>query len=188
MKKEHSKMFNIKVVLRIFGSVVYAFLFSFCTLSNILTFSINMPVGDWILPIFVLPANLVCMTFGIGYWIGDDPVRRWSYCVSTIALTALLMYMALELEFTNGRSTLLGLIAAILLPMLPVLYNIRLICKRPPVIQEANTASPTIAKHNARIWLQATIRVLCMLSICCVLFVSWQRRFHFSGIHLRFRT
>ena len=172
MEKEQSKIFKFKVVSRMIGSVVFAFLFSFCTISNILVFSTNMPVGRWFLPIFVLPANLVCMTFGIGYWIGDDPIRRWSYCVSNIALTALLLYITLELEFLNGRSTLLGLIAAILLPMLPILYNIRTIRKRKSVIQEANAANKTILKYKLRIRLQATIQVLCMLSICCVLFES----------------
>lgn len=175
MEKEHNKMFKFKVVFRVIGSAIFAFLFSFCTLSNILVFSTNMPVGHWFLPIFVLPANLVCMTFGIEYWIGDDPIRRWSYCVSNIALTALLLFITLEIEFSTGRSTLLGLIAAILLPILPILYSIRTVRKRKPVIQEANAANPTVLKYKLRIWLKATIRVLCMLSICCVLFESWHR-------------
>ena len=175
MEKVHDKMFKFKVVFRIIGNVIFAFLFSFCTLSNILVFSTNMPVGRWFLPIFVLPANLVCMTFGIDYWIGEDPIRRWSYCVSNVALTALLLFITLEIEFSTGRSTLLGLIAAILLPILPILYNIRAVCKRKPVIQDSNAVNNTILKRNLRIWLKATIRVLCMLSMCCVLFESWHR-------------
>ena len=173
MENAHNKMFKFKFVFRMVGSAVFAILFSFCAISNILVFSTNMPVGHWFLPIFVLPANLVCMTFGIDYWIGNDPIRRWSYLVSTIALTALLLYITLELEFSTGRSTLLGLIAAILLPILPILYSIRTVRKKKPAIQEASAANPAILKHNLRIWFQSTIRILCLLSICCVLFESW---------------
>ncbi len=129
MEKERNKMLRFKVILRGIGSVIFAFLFSFCTISNILVFSTGMPVGRWFLPIFVLPATLVCMTFGMDYWIADDPIRRWSYCVSNIALTALLLYIVLQLDSLNGRSTLLGLIAAILLPILPILYNILAVLK-----------------------------------------------------------
>ena len=175
MDKEHNKMFMFKVVFRMIGSVVFAFLFSFCTISNILAFSTNLSVGQWSLPIFVLPANLICMTFGIDYWIDDDPIRRWSYFFSNIALTALLLYITMELEFSTGRSTLLGLIAAILLPMLPILYGIRKVRKRKPSIQEANAPSLTVVKHSIPLWLRSTFRILCMLSICCVLFESLHR-------------
>ena len=179
MEKECNAVFKFKVVTRVIGSVLFAFLFSFCTLSNILAFSTNMRGVVWFLPIFVLPSNLICMTFGIDYWIGNDPIRRWSYCVSSIALTALLLLITLELEFSTGRSTLLGLVAAILLTILPILYNIQAVRKRKPVIQEADFAHPTILKHNLPVWLQAMTRVLCLLSICCVLFESWHSTIQF---------
>lgn len=179
MEKERNALLKFKVVIRVIGSVIFAFLFSFCTLSNILTFSTNMRGVVWLLPIFVLPANLICMTFGIDYWISNDPIRRWSYCVSSIALTAVLLFITLELEFSTGRSTLLGLVAAILLPILPILYNIQAVHKRKSVIQAANSASSTIIKHNHRAWLQIMIRVLCLLSICCVLFENWHSTIQF---------
>ena len=179
MEKEFNALVKFIVVIRVIGSVIFAFLFSFCTLSNILSFSTNMRGVVWLLPIFVLPANLICMTFGIDYWIGNDPIRRWSYCASSIALTAVLLFITLELEFSNGRSTLLGLVAAILLPILPILYNIQALRKRKSVIQEADLASSTIIKHNHRTWIHAMIRVLCLLSICCVLLESWHSMIQF---------
>lgn len=175
MEKERNKMLRFKVILRGIGSVIFAILFSFCTISNILVFSTGMPVGRWFLPIFVLPATLVCMTFGIDYWIGDDPIRRWSYCVSNIALTALLLYIVLQLESLNGRSTLLGLIAAILLPILPILYNILAVLKRKTVIHEENATIPAIIKPKHRIRHREMIHIISMLSMCCVLFESWHQ-------------
>ena len=122
------------------------------------------------MPCFILPAYLICITFGADYWVGDNVVRRWSYCISTIISVVLLLpYLSWMMSY-YGTSTALGFLATFLLPIIPILYGIRLVRMGKKKNQKADKAVETPQSMHTRMNLRKVIRVLCLLSICCVLF------------------
>lgn len=175
MQKGQEKSIKVMSVFHGIGSAILALLSSFCLLSNILVFVLSIPDGSWAFPILVLPANFICMTFGMDYWIGDDPFRRWAYCISNIIVSVLLLVIALDYGLSHNYTTPLGFFAAILLPILVILYSFRTALKKKTCVQSMAEISPSLPRSSVRLWLRAAIRILCLLSICCVLFESWHR-------------
>lgn len=175
MEKAQSKQPTLQDIFRLIASTVGALLFSFCLLSNILVFALSIPDGSWAFPILVLPANFICMTFGMDYWIGKDPFRRWAYCISIIIVTVLLLVFALDYSLSHNYTTPIGFIAAILLPILVILYSFRNALKKKTCVQSIAEISPSLPCSSVRLWLRAAIRMLCLLCICCVLLEGWHR-------------
>ena len=175
MEKAQSKKPTLQDIFRWITSTIGMLLLSFCLLSNILVFVLSIPDGSWAFPIIVLPANFICMTFGMDYWIGKDPFRRWAYCISNIIVTVLLLVIALDYGLSHNYTTPLGFFAAILLPILVILYSFRTALKKKTCVQSMAEINPSLPRSSVRLWLRAVIRILCLLSICCVLFESWHR-------------
>ncbi len=170
----------LKKILRWICSTVGALLFSFCLLYNIVVFVLGIPDGTKAFPILLLPANLIYMTLGVDYWIGDDAVRRWVYFLSNVVLSALMLLVHLDYSLSHHYSTLLGLLAAILLPLLMIIYSFRTVLKKKTCIQAMAETSPSLSHSPLRLWLRAAIRMLILFSICCVLLESWHRTIQFT--------
>ena len=153
-------------LIQVFGT----FLFVFFMMAEVIVFTTDIRGTVWLMPYFILPASLICITFGADYWVGDDVVRRWSYCISTIVSVALLLpYLSWMMSY-YGTSTALGFIATFLLPIIPILYGIRMVRKGKKKSQIADAVAKTPQSMRKHAMFRKVMRVVCLLSICCVLF------------------
>ncbi len=175
MENERSKGTSLRNLLSLLGRTLSTFMYVFFMLASIIIFTTEMRVSYWFLPQFVIPSCMVCITFGADYWVKDDPVRRWSYCISTVVATVLLVPLSLWRMSYDGVSTGLGLIATIVLPIFPILYGITLVRVRKVQSQEIE-GNPGATQTKVKLAnLRNVIRVLSMISICCVLLENGYR-------------
>lgn len=173
MEKERSKKPTFKDMFHWIIRAVGTFLFVFFLMASIIVFTTDMRGTFWLMPYFILPASLICITFGADYWIGNDLVQCWSYCISTIFAVVLLLPYSLWMMSYYGTSSKIGFIATFLLPIIPILQGIRLVRMRKKQERKADKTVKTPQSMRARVILRKVIRVLCLLSICCVLFENW---------------
>ena len=175
MEEARNRKPTLKGVLNWIIQILGIFLFVFFMMAAIIVFTTDTRGTNWLMPYFFLPASLTCITFGADYWVGDNVVRRWSYCISTIISVALLLpYFSWRMSY-YVTSTALGFFATFLLPIIPIIYGIWLVRKRERNNQKADKAIETPQSMHMRMNLRKVIRVLCLLSICCVLFENWHR-------------
>ena len=175
MEKAQGKKPTLQNIFRWIIQSLGTFLYVFFMMAAIIVFTTNIKGTVWLMPCFILPAYLICITFGADYWVGDNVVRRWSYCISTIISVALLLpYFSWMMSY-YVTSTALGFFATFLLPIIPIIYGIWLVRKRERNNQKADKAIETPQSMHMRMNLRKVIRVLCLLSICCVLFENWHR-------------
>jgi len=172
MEKEASEKYSLKNTFHWINSAIGTFLFVFFMMATIVIFTSDMRCAYWFMPIFIVPACLVCLTFAADYWVDHDPIRLRSYWISSIIATVLLVPASMEMMSYYGRSTQIGFIATIVLPIFPIIYGIWNERKS----KVAGRAVETVPKTKRfRASKQKMIRVLCLLSICCVVFESWHR-------------
>ena len=92
MEKEQSKKATLRIVLRWIIQVFSTFLYVFFIMGSIFVFTAGINTSRFLLPCFILPAYLISITFGSEYLIDEDPVRRWSYCISIIITSICLFF------------------------------------------------------------------------------------------------
>jgi len=184
MEKEIYKKTAFKDIFHWIVRAVGTFLFVFFIMAAIIVFTTDMRGTFWLLPYFILPASLICITFGADYWVGEDLVRCRSYCISTIIAVVLLMPYSSWMMSYYGTSTKLGFIATFLLPIIPILYGIRMVRRRKKQDRKADESIETPQSMRARMILRKVIRVLCLLSICCVLVENWHNAILSAYYHL----
>ena len=121
--------------------------------------------GMWLIPYFSIPAYFFCLTIAAKYWIEDSLIRRRSFFISLIIATVILFFSGLYFPssyvlYIGFRSILAAMASARV--MLYCILNTRK--------KEKNTRQ--MAKSS--IW-KRMARIVCLLSICCVLFENWQK-------------
>ncbi len=167
---------NLKDLFHWINSALGTFLFVFFAMATIIMYVTDLKNAYWIMPLFVVVSGIGYITFGMDYWVGGDPVRRWSYCISHLIAIILLVPISLGYMTYFGTSMmLLRLIAAVLLPILSFLYSILKVRKKkamkPAIDSDEQMDSP---KGNCTM-LRNMIRVVCLLCICCVMLESWYK-------------
>ena len=175
MNKTLSKRPSPKEIYQWMIQILGTFLFVFFLMATIILFTTGMRGSFWFLPYFVLPSCLICITLGADYWIAGNPLRRWSYFVSAILCAVLLVPSSLAAMLDYGTSTTLRLYTTILLPIFPILYGLSMVrsrnTKNPPT--PSDEMHPRSEKSNSA--LKNVKRIVCLLSICCVLLENGYR-------------
>jgi hypothetical protein len=161
-----------KRILHWITSAIGTFLYVFFMMATMILFTSDMQYAYWFLPIFVVPSCLVCLTFASDYWVDRDPVRLRSYWISGIIGTIVLVPASVDYMLCYGRSTPTGFIATFVLPLAPIIYGIWKDCVSRAVKQAGNT-KPQNKRFQVNV--KNLIRVLCLISICCVALESWQK-------------
>lgn len=157
-------------IIQIFGT----FLFVFFMMADIVIFTTGMKSAYWAMPLLVIPSCIVCITFGADYWIGNDKVRLWSYCISNIIAALLLVPTALSLMTYSVTMMPLRIIATILLPIIPILYGIGKVKKQS--IAQVFLPNKKMAEGNRnKTKRMKVISVICLISINGVLFENWYK-------------
>jgi len=175
MEQVQGKKLTCKNVFHWINSALGTFLFVFFMMGSIFVFTTGINTSRWLLPYFILPAYLVCATFGMDYWVGDDRIRRWSYCVSTI-ISALVLLPETAFSIPSyAQMPWVRMIVTILLSILLSLYGIQKVRTKKAANQRIVASEEKLqvqrnGKTNSKV-----IRFICLLSICCVVLESWHR-------------
>ena len=128
----------------------------------------------WQIPDFSLLAYIVCVTIGVKYWIGEDSLQLRTYCVSTI-LSAVLLLLGTVFTIPSYVSMIpLRETVCVLLLIGIVLYAILKVRAQKSKFQRDPANESTLQTHSAQIKQRQVVRVLCLLSICCILFENCQ--------------
>lgn len=149
------------------------FLFVFLMMHTIVINASGIYNDAWLVPYFSIPAYLVCVTIAIDYWIAGNPIRHRSYLLSVIVSVVILLFggayfMPGYVSYGGFRSLLAALLTAVI-----VFYSIRHVGKKKAksLQDEAQKeAEETKVVERAA----GVIRIICLLSICCVLFENVQ--------------
>jgi len=165
LEKTTGKIQNIKNAIRWITNAIGTFLYVFLMMHMFVLHFSGVFDGMWLIPYFSIPAYFFCLTIAAKYWIEDNLVRRRSFFISLIIAAVILFFSGLYFPsayvlYTGFRSILAALASAGV-----ILYCILNIRKK-----EKNTRQ--MAKSS--IWKQVA-RIVCLLSICCVLFENWQK-------------
>ena len=165
---------TLKGVLHWIIQILGTFLFVFFLMADIVIFTTGMKSAYWAMPPFVIPSCIVCITFGADYWIGNDKIRLWSYCISNIIAALLLVPTALSLMSYSVTMMPLRMIATILLPIIPILYGIGKVKKQS--IAQVFLPNKKMAEGNRnKAKRMKLICVICLISISGVLFENWYK-------------
>ena len=162
-------------ILRALSRAVGTFLFVFFMMAQLVVFTSNLIVWNWVMPFFVVPSSLVCLTFGADYWIGKDHIRLQSYWISCIVAAIFLVPISLLITWETGTTTALGFFATLLLPLFTILYTIWKVKKSKANRPLKPENLRTIQSKQTRHIVQKSIRVLCLISVCCALLESSHR-------------
>ena len=165
MEKTTGKIQNIKNAIRWITNAIGTFLYVFLMMHMFVLHFSGVFDGMWLIPYFSIPAYFFCLTIAAKYWIEDNLVRRRSFLISMIIATIILFFSGLYFPseyvlYTGFRSILAALASA----------GVILYCILDTRKKEKNARQ--MAKSS--IW-KRVARIVCLLSICCVLFENWQK-------------
>ena len=175
MEKEISKKPSLKEVFQWIIRAGGTFLFVFFLMGSIFIFTTGIKTSRWLLPYFILPAYLVCITFGSDYLMGDDPVRRWSYCISSIITSVLLLPGTVFSIPSYASMPLLRMIITVLLSVFLIVYGILKVHNLKRLNQQNVENGKTVHQQKRRITRRKVVRFVCLISFCCVLLESSHR-------------
>ena len=154
--------------------ILGTFLFVFFLMADIVIFTTGMKSAYWVMPLFVIPSCIVCITLGADYWIGNDKIRLWSYCISNIIAALLLVPTAVSLMTYSVSVMPLRMIATILLPIIPILYGIGKV-KNQSIAQVFLPNKKMAEGNRNKTKRMKVISVICLISISGVLFENWYK-------------
>ena len=165
MEKTAGKIQNIKNAIRWISNAIGTFLYVFLMMHMFVLHFSGVFDGMWLIPYFSIPAYFFCLTIAAKYWIEDNLVRRRSFLISMIIATIILFFSGLYFPseyvlYTGFRSILAAMASA----------GVILYCILNTRKKEKNARQ--MAKSS--IW-KRVARIVCLLSICCVLFENWQK-------------
>jgi len=165
MEQTEAKPQRIKNSIRWFVSAIGTFLYVFLMMHMFVLHFSGAYDGMWLIPYFSIPAYFFCLTIAAKYWIVENHVRRRSFLISPIISTVILFFSGLYFPseyalYTGFRSILAAMASAGV-----ILYCILNTRKKEKNIRQ-------MAKSS--VW-KRVARIVCILSICCVLFENWQR-------------
>ena len=174
VRKRINMKLNIKDVLHWVIQILGTFLFVFFLMAATVVAISGVNMKQSLLPYFNLPAYFVCVTIGAKYWVGNDGVRRWSYCVSTILFGILTILMGGYRMPSYVNMPEFKVVFASFLTLCIILYSILYVRKRNAVDQPNITNERTIQERREKKSCKQASRIICLLSICCVLLGSFQ--------------
>jgi hypothetical protein len=154
--------------------VLGTFFFVFFIMHSIVINTMGICALRWQIPYLSLPAYIVCVTIGVKYWIGEDSFQLRAFFFSTI-VSAVLLLMGTVFTIPSYVSMIpLREVVNILLLIGIVLYAILRVRAQKSTTQRDPVNESTLHTHIAQIKQRQVIRVLCLLSICCILFENCQ--------------
>lgn len=164
---------TLKQVFRGIGSALGTFLFVFLMMHSIVIHTSGIYNGVWMVPYFSYPAYLVCLTIAADYWIGENRVRHRSYFASILISPVILLcggayFMPGYVDFPEFRSILAALFTVAI-----VLYGIWHYRKKVNNSQQRVAENEPLQTTRSDKW-RRTVRIICLLSICCILFENFQ--------------
>ena len=175
MEKAQSQKPTLQIIFRWMIQSLGTFLFVFFMMAATVVATSGVNTKQSLLPYFNLPAYFVCVTIAAKYWVGNDEVRRWSYCVSTILFGILTILMGGYRMPSYMNMPEFKVIFASFLICCIILYSILYVRKRNAVDQPNTTNERTIQERRERMNCKQASRIICLLSICCVLLGNFQR-------------
>jgi hypothetical protein len=175
MEKEIYKKPARKDIFHWIVRAVGTFLFVFFMMGAIFVFTAGINTSRWLLPYFILPAYLVCITFGSDYMMGEDPVRRWSYCISSIITSILLVPETAFSIPSYAAMPLLRMILTVLLSVFLIGYGILKVQRLKRLNQQTDVNEKLVQPQKNQIARRKVVRFVCLVSFCCVLLESSHR-------------
>ena len=165
MEQTAGKIQNIKNAIRWVTNAIGTFLYVFLMMHMFVLHFSGVYDGMWLIPYFSIPAYFFCLTIAAKYWIEENLVRRRSFLISLIITVVVLFFSGLYFPseyvlYTGFRSILAALASA----------GVILYCILDTRKKEKNARQMAISS----IW-KRVARIVCLLSICCVLFENWQK-------------
>ena len=173
MDQKEGKERSLKKAIRWISSALGTFLYVFLMMHTIVIHTSGLYNGGWLVPYFSYPAYMVCLTIAASYWIGENRVRLRSYYVSTLISPVILLcggayFMPGYVVFSGFRSILAALFTVAI-----VLYGIWHYRKKIRNSQQRAAERKPLQVTRSDKW-RRTARIICLLSICCVLFENFQ--------------
>lgn len=174
MEHVEGKKLSLKNSFRWIGSAIGTFLFVFLMMHMFVLHFSGVYDGMWLIPYFSTPAYFFCLTIAANYWIGENLVRSWSFFISLIISTAILFFSGVYFPsgyvlYTGFRSLLAALFSVGI-----ILYSIFDIRKNVKNSRQIAAGNETLQVIRSEKW-GRTARIVCLLSICCVLFENCQK-------------
>jgi len=174
MGNELGNSYSYKRSLQWITSAIGTFLFVFLMMHMFVLHFSGVYDGMWLVPYFSIPAYFFCLTTAAKYWIEDNLVRRRSFFISLIITVVVLFFSGLyfpsEYVIYTGFRSILAAIASVGV----ILYSILNIRKKEKTSQQIKAGQEILQTAGSSKWKQVT-RIVCLLSICCVLFENWQK-------------
>jgi hypothetical protein len=174
MEQTEAKPQRIKNSIRWFVSAIGTFLYVFLMMHMFVLHFSGAYDGMWLIPYFSIPAYFFCLTIAAKYWIVENHVRRRSFLISLIISTVILFFSGLyfpsEYALYTGFRSVLAAMASVGI----ILYRILNIRKNEKNNRQIASEKESLQKAR-RDNIRRVARIVCILSICCVLFENWQR-------------
>lgn len=174
MEQLQSEKPNSNKFFRAIVNALGTFLFVFLMMHMFVLHFSGVYDGMWLVPYFSIPAYFFCLTIATKYWIEDNLVRRRSFLISLIVAAVVLFFSGLYFPSEYVHYTGFRSILAAMASVGVILYSILNIRKKEKTSQQIKAGQETLRTAGTNKWKQVA-RIVCLLSICCVLFENWQK-------------
>ncbi|HML68603.1 MAG TPA: hypothetical protein PKA81_09415 [Clostridia bacterium] len=174
MGNELGNSYSYKRSLHWITSAIGTFLFVFLMMHMFVLHFSGVYDGMWLVPYFSIPAYFFCLTIATKYWIEENLVRRRSFFISLVIAAVTLFFSGLYLPSSYALYTGFRSILAAMASVGVILYSVLNIRKKEKTSQQIKAGQETLQTAGTNKWKQVA-RIICLLSICCVLFENWQK-------------
>ena len=183
MEQKQTKKLELRSVLKAACHAAGTFFYVFFMMAPMIVFITGLRSGYWMMPLFVVPSSLVCLTLGADYWVGESPTRSRSNWISNIVSAVTIVPICIYSMPANDKSTMFRIIAAVLLPACTTLYGTIKANRRKALLRQVNAGEKAEQPDTALTPLRKATRTVCLLGISCVLLENTHRAV-MNGYHL----
>jgi len=174
MEQLQSEKPNSNKIFRATVNALGTFLFVFLMIHMFVLHFSGVYDGMWLIPYFSIPAYFFCLTIAAKYWIEDNLVRRRSFFISLVIAAVILFFSGLYFPSSYVLYTGFRSILAAMASVGVILYSILNFRKKEKTSQQIKAGQETLQTAGTNKWKQVA-RIVCLLSICCVLFENFQK-------------
>ncbi len=174
MEQLQSEKPNSNKFFRATVNALGTFLFVFLMMHMFVLHFSGVYDGMWLIPYFSIPAYFFCLTIAAKYWIEDNFVRRRSFFISLVIAAVILFFSGLYFPSSYVLYTGFRSILAAMASVGVILYSILDIRKSVKNSRQIAAGNETLQVTRSEKW-GRTARIVCLLSICCVLFENCQK-------------
>ena len=174
MEKALNRKPALKGVLNLIIQILGTFLFVFLMMHTAIIGIIGVNNYRWLLPYFSLPAYVVCLTIGAKYWIREDAVRRKTYTISTIVSAILILPQTAFMVPSYVSMPMLRAVMSVSLSILLILFAVLKARIKTTCNQRIGASETAMQEQKNPAKRRKMIQIVCVLSICCVLFENCQ--------------